>query len=338
MKIHGNEKIPSTMQAVFPETPGGPLVVRITDVPLPGDGEVLVKMLASPVNPSDLGALRKAGNDPGVTGYIPGLEGSGLVVAAGKGLLPGLWLGKRVACSAHTPGKGTWAQYMVTSAATCFPLRKDIGDEQGSMTLVNPLTAISFIEKVKKSGQRSFINNAAASSLGRMIEYLASKEGLTVINLVRSDEKVAMLLNAGSTHVLNTSSEDFTEKLATMANSLNSKILFDSVCDDNLPSIVSSLPYGSEVVIYGNLTATEGISINPRDLIDRDIKVTGFFLGNQAKENGLLKNMVNLIKAGKLMSTGLPVKISGRYPLARVQEAVTVYLDHMSDGKVLLIP
>jgi NADPH2:quinone reductase len=141
---------PETMKAVFLDGPGSRLVVREIKTPEPGPNEVLIRMIASPVNPSDLARIKDAPKEYGLATFIPGLEGSGIVVAAGKGILPHLWLGKRVACSAHYPASGTWAEYMVTKATGCFPLGKKISYEQGSMSLVNPLTAIAFFEIAKR--------------------------------------------------------------------------------------------------------------------------------------------------------------------------------------------
>lgn len=328
-------KYPEKMKAVFTEKQGGPLVVREVEIPKPGPGEVLVKIAAAPINPSDLARVRNMDTD--LDTFIPGLEGSGKVVAAGKGLLPRLWLGKRVACTHHGI-RGTWAEYMVTSATMCFPLKSKVSFEQGSMTLVNPLTAIAFMEIAEAGKHRAIINNAAASALGRMVEMLAIKKGIPVINLVRNKEYVEMLKQKGSKYVLNTSDPSFIDNLAQLSNELHATLMFDSVCGKELPFMIEVLPPNSSVYIYGNLSGVEHININPRSLIDNNIKVSGFFLGRRAGENGLIKNMKNLRKVGSLMSNDLTIKIQGRFTLDRAQEAVDTYLSNMSAGKVLLIP
>jgi NADPH:quinone reductase-like Zn-dependent oxidoreductase len=328
-------KYSGTMKAVFLEKQGGPLIVREVDVPEPGPGEVLVKIAAAPVNPSDLARVRNMDTD--LETFIPGLEGSGTVVAAGKGILPHLWLGKRVACTHHGM-RGTWAEYMVTSAAMCFPLKSKVSFEQGSMSLVNPLTALAFIEIAEEGRHKAIINNAAASALGRMVELLAVKKGIPVINLVRNSEHVEMLTQKGSKYVLNTTDLSVFVKLGDLANELGATLMFDSVCGKELPDMIEVLPANSSVYIYGNLTGTEHININPRSLIDNNIKVFGFFLGRRAGENGLIKNMMNLRKVGSLMSSDLTIEIQGRFPLTKAQEAVDIYLGNMSGGKVLLIP
>ena len=101
-----NRAYTGTMQAVFLEKPEGRLLVKEVKIPHPEPNEVLIKMSAAPVNPSDLARIRNAHIEYDLDTFIPGLEGSGKVVAAGKGILSHLWLGKRVACSAeyHTSG------------------------------------------------------------------------------------------------------------------------------------------------------------------------------------------------------------------------------------------
>lgn len=326
---------PEKMKAVFLGRQGGPLIVREVNIPKPGPGEVLVKIAAAPINPSDLARVRNMDTD--LESFIPGLEGSGTVVAAGKGLLPRLWLGKRVTCTHHGI-RGTWAEYMVTSAAMCFPLKSKVSFEQGSMSLVNPLTALAFIEIAEEGRHRAIINNAAASALGRMVELLASIKKIPVINLVRSSEHVEMLKQKGSKYVLNTSDPLFIDNLGQLSNELNATLMFDSVCGKELPEMIEVLPPNSSVYIYGNLSGAEHININPRSLIDNNIKVSGFFLGRRAGENGLIKNMKNLRKVGSLMSNDLNIKIQGRFTLDNAQEAVETYLSNMSTGKVLLIP
>ncbi len=326
---------PETMKAVFLEKPGGKLFVKEVSTPVPGPGEVLVKMSAAPVNPSDLARMRKAED---AAAFIPGIEGSGAVVAAGKGLLPRLWLGKRVACSSEYTYSGTWAEYMVTKAGKCFPIGSKVDDEQGAMSLVNPLTAIGFFEIARDERHKAIINNAAASALGRMVELLGKKHNIPVINIVRKDEQVRMLKSSGSEHVLNSSAPDFIDNLARLSNELNATLLFDSTCGPPLGKMIGALPSGSSVVIYGNLSGEDNIMINPRSLIDNDIKIYGFFLGARSKKNGMLKNILNMREVSRLMSSDMKIKIQGRFPLEKAQVAVDTYLSDMSSGKVLLVP
>ncbi len=335
--MSGNKAYPEMMLAVFLEKAGGQLVVKETKVPEPGPGEVLIKMSAAPVNPSDLAQIRNAPAVYDLDTFIPGLEGSGRVIAAGKGILPRLWMGKRVACSNEYHTSGTWAEYMVTKAGKCFPLGSKVSDEQGSMSLVNPLTALAFFEIAKQNRHRAIINNAAASALGRMIELLGKKQGIPVINLVRNRKQSELLRQLGSRYVLDSSDPLFLNDLETLSHELNATILFDSVCSRQLEEMCDVLPSGSTIIIYGNLSGEEQIMLKPRTLIANNIKIGGFYLGARAKENGLFRNMMNIREVSALMSGDLKIKIQGRFPLPGVQEAVDTYLGNMSAGKVLLV-
>jgi NADPH:quinone reductase len=330
-------KHPETMQAVFLEKPGGRLVVKETIIPNPGPNEVLIKMSAAPVNPSDLARIRNAHIEYDLDTFIPGVEGSGRVVAAGKGILSHLWLGKRVACSNEYLTSGSWAEYMVTRAGKCFPLGRKVSYEQGSMSLVNPLTALAFFEIAKQNRHRAIINNAAASSLGRMVELLGKKNGIPVINIVRNQTQLVMLRQLGSQNVLDSSQPSFMQNLGTVSHDLRATLLFDSVCSRQLEQMCDVLPSGSTIIIYGNLSGEEQIMFKPRTIIANGINIKGFYLGARAKENGLFRNIMNLREVSALMSSDLKISIQGCYPLSKVQDAVDTYLGNMSAGKVLLV-
>src|SRR5215472_9053466 len=165
---------PATMRAIqvkaYDGKPGS-LTVAELPVPRPGPGEVLVKVFASPVNPSDL--MFTTGN----YGFkkplpaTPGFEGSGTVVEAGSGMMARFLNGRRVTCAAADPNVagGMWAEYVVTSAQLCVPLGKRVDMEQGATMLVNPLTAWALMEEARLGGHRAVVSTAAASALGRML-------------------------------------------------------------------------------------------------------------------------------------------------------------------------
>jgi NADPH:quinone reductase-like Zn-dependent oxidoreductase len=330
------QKYPSFMKAVTAGKDCCNLTVKEIKVPEAGPGEVLVKISYAPVNPSDIARIRKFYRE-GNGQFIPGLEGSGIVVASGKGLLPRLWFGRRVACSSADKG-GTWAEYMVTRAGLCFPLGRKISDDQGSMTLVNPMTALAFLDIAKKGRHKAIINNAAASSLGRMLEILSKKEGIRIINIVRKKEQTARLKASGSDYVLNISDDTFLSELENISRKLNATLFLDTVCNDRLQEIIGILPPDSSVIIYGNRSEAGNIRVNPRDLMDRNIDIRGFFLGSYAARNGLFRNMLNLRKVRKLMENDLKISIRHKYPLEKAQEAVDEYSSGMSGGKILLSP
>jgi NADPH2:quinone reductase len=330
-------KIPEKMLAVFLEKQGGSLGIRTVPVPHPKQGEVLVKIAAAPVNPSDLARNKNISGEDDLLSYIPGLEGCGTVVEAGKGLLPRLWLGKRVACSAIYPSSGTWAEYMVTSASYCFPVSKTISDEQGSMLLVNPMTAVAFFDIILHDKHKAIINSAAAGALGGMIRFLGIKYGISVINVVRNEQQAQMLKASGAKYVLNNADPDFTNQLYLLSHELEATLALDPISGSYTQQLLEALPYGGIVIVYGNLSGGEqGTSLRPLVLDNK--KIHGFYLANWMKDNGMLKTIRNLIRVRQLLKNDFKITIQNRFPLDKTQLAIDTYLNNMTGGKVLLIP
>lgn len=331
-----NEDFPGSMTAVRQHAPGGPLVTESVPLPEPGHGEVLVRMHASPINPSDLAAIR--GASPGIKyPYVPGLEGSGTVVKAGKGLLPALRKGKRVACT-PVPGKGgTWAEYMVTPAMRCVPLPAGISMEQGSMMLVNPMTALAFMELAKKGKHGAMVNNAAASALGKMLVRLSGKYHLPLINIVRKEAQVHELEKMGAGYVLNSSENNFPEELGRLSRELGATLILDAVTGPQSALLLRAAPPGTMLIAYARLSG-ENMTIDPSSLIREDKQVSGFFLGHWLDSKGLLYKIRLTRRVGSMMAGTLASPIRRSMPLERAEEAIRLYTEQMSEGKVLLIP
>lgn len=328
-------KLPEKMAAIRQYKPGGVLKIEQTEVPRPGPGEVLVKMDASPVNPSDL-ALIAGGYLERSYPFTPGLEGSGTVVRVGRGIFPRLRLGKRVACSPNQGGDGTWAEYMVTSPMKTVPLPKRISSQQGSMMLVNPMAAMAFIHLAKAGKHRAIVNNAAASSLGKMLIRAAKSRGIPLINIVRKEEQIDALKEMGAIHVLNSSSDSFAEELRLLADKLEATLFLDAVTGSQSSILLDAAPYGSTLVAYARLSG-DPIIADPGALIKEEKDIVGFQLGNWLQTKSMLFKLrfINSIKrelAGELSSY-----ISRSYPLDQVEEAIAQYKEHMSDGKIVLI-
>ena len=330
-------KIPEKMQAVHLNNPGGQLVVRTVLIPQPKQDEVLVKMAAAPINPSDLQRIRSISAEQDLSTFIPGIEGSGMVVAAGKGMLPKLWLGKRVACSAVYPSSGTWAKYMVTSASYCFPIPKAISDEQGSMLLVNPMTAVAFFDIILSDKHKAIVNSAAAGALGTMIRILGNKYNIPVINVVRDERQAKMLMADGAQYVLKLSDKDFTGQLHLLTHELKATLALDPISGSHTQQILEALPYGGTVIVYGNLSASDqGPSLRP--LLLENKKLHGFYLGNWMKDNGLIKTIRNLRRVKQLLKSDIKITVQNRFALDKTQFAIDTYLSNMTGGKILLIP
>src|ERR1700682_3393532 len=226
--------LPSTMRAVqLRDYDGKPdsIIVSEIPVPRPGSGEVLVRVFASHVNPSDLMFLR------GMYGFrkslptVPGFEGSGTVVEAGSGMMARLLKGRRVACAAADAkvAGGMWAEYVVTSAQFCMPLLKRVEMEQGATLLVNPLTAWALMDEARRGHHRAVVQTAAASALGRMIIRLGKKFSIPVVNIVRRAAQIDALRAIGAEYVLNSSDAGFDTAVRGLCHKLGATIGFDAV-------------------------------------------------------------------------------------------------------------
>ncbi|MGF7138096.1 zinc-binding dehydrogenase [Roseimarinus sediminis] len=326
--------LPTKMKAVRQNAPGAPLDVCELPVPLPQKGEVLVKMAYAPFNPSDISALRGLYVDQKQYPFTPGIEGSGIVVGAGNGLLPKLRMGKRVCCSSGNSG-GTWAEYMCTPATRVIPLKPGIGLEQGAMLIVNPMTALAFMEMARKGKHKAIVNSAAASVLGQMLIKLCKQYQLPLINIVRRSEQVSSLKNQGAEHVLNMSEEGFPEALASLSHQLGATLLFDAVGGELTAVLVDAAPVGSTIVIYSNMS-DQPFSINARSLIQKDKSISNFYLGTWTSKQNILKTLKAAKNVQKLVADELQSKVRMRYPLDQVNEALNDYQNQMTGGKILL--
>lgn len=322
------------MTAVRQHEPGGPLVTETVPVPQPGRGEVLVRMASSPINFSDLAVLRE-GIPEMVYPATPGLEGSGSVVKAGRGILPALRSGKRIACTPVRGHGGTWAQYMCTNAMQTVPLPPDTSFQQGSMMLVNPMTALAFIRLAVKDSHAAMVNNASASALGKMLIRLASGHDLPLINVVRKEEHVTMLRGMGATHVLNSTNPSFEEDLKSVAAALNATLVFDAVTGEETMRLMRAVPSGSTLVAYARLSG-EPLQADPADLIKYGKQITGFQLGHWLSGQTILTKLRLIRQVRKQLSGPLTSEVQATFPLQRVKDAITHYRENMSAGKVLL--
>lgn len=322
------------MQAVVVDEQSQTLSVRQIPVPQPGPGQVLIRMAAAPINPSDLGFAKGSYGPQKVSYLVPGFEGSGIVVAAGAGLLPRLLLGRRVTCS--TPSGGTWAEYLVVPARNCFPLARSLTLEEGSMLIVNPLTAIAFFEIVKHEKHAAIINNAAAGALGRMILRQGQKEHIPVIHVVRRQAHIELLRSLGAEYILNNTDSDFYAQLRLLAQQLKATLILDPVGGEQTKQLLQAAPSGSTVVAYGSLSGRKvdkapGISSEPSK------HVVGFYMPDWLAKKNILQLLWNLKRVQRLAMKELKTDIQKRFRLSEVQEALELYQMNPTAGKVLLL-
>lgn len=327
--------IPTSMQAVLLEGPGDRITVGQLPVPRPGRGQVLVRIAAAPINPSDLGFMRGSYGFQRPFPVTPGFEGSGLVVAAGPGLLPWMWLGKRVACAA-APSGGTWAEYLLAPAAACFPLARSVSWEQGAMLLVNPLTAVAFFDIAKREKHAAIVSNAAAGALGRMILRLGQTHDIPVIHVVRRQEQVELLRSMGGEYVLNSRHPDFDDQLRALCRRLRATLILDPVGGDQTQQLLAAAPDGSTALVYGSLSGRR-IDTAAAAMGEGRNRVEGFFLPDWLAKRSSLRVLLDLRRVQRLVTNELRTSVQERFPLPAAQHALERYRANPTAGKVLLV-
>ncbi len=305
-------------------------------IPKPVGGQVLVKIAAAPCNPSDIAFMRGGYNIRKTVPVVMGFEGTGTVVAAGSDPDAKELLGKRVSCFTQGDEDGTWAEYFVTGRENCIELIDDISDEQAAAFCVNPFTAYALVELAKQKNAGAIIQNAASGQVGIFIRTLAGRARIPVINLVRKEEHIDMLLSSGEKHLINTTDESFETDLKKTAHALNATVAFDAVGGELSGAMLNAMPRNGTLVLYGGLSGKAPGNFNPMDIIFENKSITGFNLGDWKEEIGTESfDLVSQELQSLIAEGGLKTKIQGSFKLDQAQEAVMQYIRNMSGGKIL---
>lgn len=310
-------------------------VLQVRDVPKPEPrrGEVLVRMLASPINPSD---IMYAQGRYGLTPQLPatpGFEGVGVVEANGGGILGMLRKGKRVAVV--NDRIGNWGEYTVTKARQVIPVPDDLSDEQAATFFVNPATAIAMTRKVLAVAPGEWLlQNAAASALGKMVVRLGKKYGFKTLNVVRRKEAADELKALGADEVLVESDGPIDAQVKFRG--IVVKYAIDPVGGASGSQVVAALGQGGRCLVFGSL-ADDVVSVSPRNLIGLGVSVEGFWLGTWAKKQSI-PTLLRLFRSVKAMMRDgtLTTDIAATYPMDQIADAVRHATAAGKGGKVLL--
>jgi NADPH:quinone reductase-like Zn-dependent oxidoreductase len=323
--------------AVIHDYEAGITHVRVEDrpTPTPDTGEILLKIAATPLNPSDLAFIEGRYGVRKSLPTVPGFEASGVVVAVGEGLTPESWVGRRVACFAGD-GDGTWADYMLATPESCLPLVESMSDEQGAMMLVNPLTAYSLMQMAQAIGVPTVVQTAAASALGKMIVRVAQRMQIEVINVIRRDGQIAELQAVDARYILNSAEPTFDKHLREVCRQLDARLAFDAVGGELTGRILRAMPNGARIIVYGGL-ADAACQIGVDQLIFRRKSVEGYWLPLWMREQGAA-GVARAWEQIQSWGNEFHSDIRARYRLQDVQAALRDYSAQMTGGKVLLIP
>jgi NADPH:quinone reductase-like Zn-dependent oxidoreductase len=311
------------------------LSVRDVPQPVPRRGEVLVRMLASPINPSDVMYVQGRYGLKPTFPATPGFEGVGVVEANGGGIL-GMWRkGKRVAVI--NDRIGNWGEYTVTKARQCVPVPDDLTDEQAATFFVNPATAVAMTRKVLAVPPGEWLlQNAAGSALGKMVIRLGKKYGFWTMNVVRRREQVEELKARGADEVLVESDGPIHEQVDKRLGGRPIHYAIDPVGGKSGSEVIASLGTGGRCLVFGSL-ADEPVSVSPRNLIGLGITVEGFWLGTWAKKQSI-PTMLRLFRSvRRLMCEGtLTSDIAATYSMEQIADAARHATAPGKGGKVLL--
>ena len=260
------------------------------EIPVPASDEILVRVEATPINPSDHGVMfgmadvNAATNEDGklIAPIAPefmgrmkgrldqalplGNEGAGEVIAAGDDPYAQSLIGKTVAIM----GGGMYAEYRCVKAMMALPLHDEHTAKQGASSFVNPLTALSMIETMKNEGHKALVHTAAASNLGQMLNRICQDDNVELVNIVRKQEQTELLKELGAKYIINSSDKDFMPQLIEAVHETGATLAFDAIGGGKLASdILTAMEaaaartpgaysiYGSvhhkQVYLYGSL-------------------------------------------------------------------------------------
>lgn len=302
------------------------------ELPVPTRGEVLVRVAASPVNPNDLLFLRGRYEVKKALPVVPGFEASGTIVGAGAGFIPRAMLGRRVACAAGD-GDGLWAEYACVPAMKCAPLRAHTDLEAGATMLTNPMTAWVLVSRARAEGHAAVVLSAAAGALGQMLNRLFRRQGVTVINLVRSAASAELLRRDGAEHVIDTTGADFEAELQALAQERKATLALDAVGGALTGQLLTALPRGSVVRVYGMLS-DEPARFDPSELVFGGKRLEGFTMYEWLGTTSLLKQLWTLNKVQGLVQGELKTKVRAQFGLEAFADALRAG-GASGDGKVL---
>ena len=245
-------------------TAQGSLELRLVDVPVPApaDDEVVIRIEATPINPSDQGlllgaadlsTLQSSGNGAAITAraMVPergmramagrlgqslpvGNEGSGTVIAAGASAEAQALMGQVVAVM----GGNMYAQYRTVKAQQCLLLGAGTTAREAASCFVNPLTALGMTETMRREGHTALVHTAAASNLGQMLNRICLADGIPLVCIVRNAEQAALLKGQGAQQVVDSSQPDFNERLTEALMATGATIAFDAIGGGRLASTI----------------------------------------------------------------------------------------------------
>ena len=310
-------------------------VLRVEDLPEPepAAGQVLIKMRARPINPSDLLTVR------GLYGALPklpaspGLEGMGEVAAVGEGV-GHLQPGQRVIPLGVA---GTWQEYLLAPASQLLPVPDGVSDQTAAQFVVNPLTAwIMTVEELALEPGEWLLQTAAGSTLGRVVLQIAKMRGFKTVNVVRRREQAEELKGLGADACICTDEEDIPDRVREITGGSLTKAI-DAVGGETGAAVMRSLGRGGVMLVYGLLSG-EPTPVDGGRMIFTSTTMRGFWLGDWMRTAPPERQQAVTSEMLRSMATSEIVPpVEAEYPLNEVLAAAEHSERPGRSGKVLLV-
>ncbi len=323
------------MKTIQLEKPGNPIdILKVIEQPKPqpGEGEVLVKVIAAPINPSDISFV---GGQYGIQPESPsgaGFEGVGTVEAVGEDVrLP---VGSRVSFTTI----GSWSEYAIANQKAAIPLPDAIPDDMAAQLFVNPFTAWAMVEESGVQRDEWLMITACGSAYGKLVIQLCQKKGIKTIGTVRRDDLNEDLKKLGLNEVVNTETEDLPRRVREITEKRGVRCVVDSVGGDTTEAAMKCVGQGGKMLIFGLLSQK-----NPRLdvglMIFKEITIQGFWLTEWMRRvdaQTRIQTAQNVI--GWLASGGVELPVEAAYGLDEITKAIEHAGTPGRWGKILVKP
>ena len=317
--------------AIYSEFGTPEKVLRTDDVdrPQPGAGQVLIKMVLSPVHNHDLMTIAgQYGFKPELPA-VPGTEAVGIVEALGEGVTH-LKLGQRVAGG----GEKTWAEYYIGAAARLVPVPDSVSDETACQLVSMPLSSKMLLDTLEVNSGDWIAINAANGAVGKLLTQYAAEKGVKVLGLVRRDAAVEEMAALGFRQVVATESAGWQDKVKSITGGAPIIRGVESLGGDGATQLSSILADGAQLISFGAMTGRP-LKISAGELLFRNISVKGFWGSKPPVKperiGELLGELVRDAAAGKLV-----LGIEAAYPVSEVAEAVRASGEPGRKGKIAI--
>lgn len=323
------------MRSIVIERFGNPtevLTLGERPVPAPGAGEVRLKMILSPLHNHDLSIIRgEYGYKPPLPA-VPGTEAVGRVDAVGEGVV-NVKVGQRVSVAGAS---ATWAEFFLAKAAAVVPLPDAVPDEAACQLLAMPLSASMLVEDLAMQPGEWVIQNTANGAVGRIVNAIAKKRGIKVINLVRSASAAAAMHAAGYENVLASDDAEWAAKVPALTGGAPVVRAVDSIGGRAANDLMNVLGVGGTLVSFGAMSR-QPLSIEVGNVLFKQATIRGFWGAKRMEATSAADKVRMIGELIELVASGaLSLKVAASFDLADAAQAAAASAEANREGKIAL--